>query len=104
MKKFILKEAPAGLYRFDLVGGNGQIILTSELYTTKEACKKGIESVVHNVEDIENFERKISKNGKFYFNLKDENGAIIGTSELYESEAARENGIYSVIKNALIID
>lgn len=102
MKKFIIKETPTGLYRFDLVAGNGQILLTSELYTTKEACKKGLESVVQNVLNIGNFERKTSKNGKFYFNLKAENGEIIGTSELYESEAARENGIYSVIKNALI--
>lgn len=102
MKKFIIKETPTGLYRFDLVAGNGQILLTSELYTTKEACKKGLESVVQNVLNIGNFERKTSKNGKFFFNLKAENGEIIGTSELYESEAARENGIYSVIKNASI--
>lgn len=34
------------------------------------------------------------------FNLKAGNGQIIGTSELYESEAARENGIESVKKNA----
>ena len=103
MKKFIIKQTTNG-YKFDLLASNGQIILTSELYTTKEACEKGIESVVHNVENIENFERKISKNGKFYFNLKAENGLIVGTSELYESEAARENGIYSVMKNALITE
>jgi uncharacterized protein YegP (UPF0339 family) len=34
------------------------------------------------------------------FNLKATNGQVIGTSELYESIAARENGIESVKKNA----
>ena len=34
------------------------------------------------------------------FNLKATNGQVIGTSELYESAAARENGIESVKKNA----
>ena len=37
---------------------------------------------------------------KPYFNLKAGNGQVIGTSELYESEAGRENGIESVKKNA----
>ena len=46
------------------------------------------------------YERKESTNGKPMFNLKAGNGQVIGTSELYESVAARENGIESVKKNA----
>jgi uncharacterized protein YegP (UPF0339 family) len=34
------------------------------------------------------------------FNLKATNGQVIGTCELYESVAARDNGIESVMKNA----
>ena len=34
------------------------------------------------------------------FNLKAGNGQVIGTSESYNSPAARENGISSVKKNA----
>ena len=34
------------------------------------------------------------------FNLKAGNGQVIGTSELYESEAGRDNGVESVKKNA----
>ncbi len=34
------------------------------------------------------------------FNLKAANHQVIGTSEQYESTAARENGIESVKKNA----
>ncbi|MCA1261463.1 YegP family protein [Nitratireductor aquimarinus] len=34
------------------------------------------------------------------FNLKASNGQVIGTSESYSSENARENGIQSVKNNA----
>ncbi|WP_374450959.1 YegP family protein [Cloacibacterium normanense] len=99
MGKFVIKTTATG-FKFDLKAGNGQVILTSEVYTTKEACLKGIESVKKNASDDSKYERKVSSNGKPMFNLKAGNGQIIGTSELYESEASRDNGIESVKKNA----
>ena len=39
-------------------------------------------------------------NPGFKFDLKAGNGEVIATSEVYESKAACENGIASVIKNA----
>ena len=60
----------------------------------------GIESVEKNAVDDSYFERKDAKSGTFMFNLKATNGQIIGTSESYESEKARDNGIESVKKNA----
>ena len=46
------------------------------------------------------FKKKTTSNGKYYFWLKAPNGQIIGTSNYYESEASRDNGILSVMKNA----
>lgn len=99
MGKFVMKTTATG-FKFDLKAGNGQVILSSEVYTTKAACENGVESVKKNAPDDAKYERKVSNNGKPMFNLKAGNGQIIGTSELYESEAARENGIESVKKNA----
>lgn len=99
MGKFVIKTTATGI-KFDLKAGNGQVILTSEVYTTKAACENGIESVKKNAPDDARYERKDSTSGKPMFNLKAGNGQIIGTSELYESEAARDNGIESVKKNA----
>ena len=48
----------------------------------------------------ERFESKVATNGKPYFVLKAGNHEVIGTSEMYESEAARDNGINSVKNNA----
>ncbi|SEA30310.1 hypothetical protein SAMN05192529_11326 [Arachidicoccus rhizosphaerae] len=100
MGKFVVKTGKDGQFRFNLKAGNGQIILTSEGYTTKPACQNGISSVKTNSQDDSRYERKTSTNGKPYFNLRAGNGQVIGNSELYESAAAMENGIESVKKNA----
>jgi len=41
-------------------------------------------------------EKKQAKNGHYYFVVKAYNGQIIVSSELYASEAARDNGIASL--------
>ena len=100
MGSFVISKRKNGEFQFVLKAGNGQVILASEGYTTKAACENGIESVRKNSQEDKRFERLESKNGKPYFNLKATNGQIIGNSEMYESVAARENGIASVAKNA----
>ncbi len=90
----------AGEYRFRLKAKNGQNILASEGYTTMDACKNGVESVKKNSQDEARFEKKETASGKFSFNLKTGNGQVIGTSQSYESEDGRDNGIQSVMKNA----
>lgn len=100
MGKFEISKRKNGEFQFNLKASNGQVILGSEGYTTKANCINGIESVKKNSQVDERFERKEAKNNKPYFNLKATNGQIIGTSEMYESVAGRDNGIESVKKNA----
>lgn len=100
MGKFVIKTAKNGQFYFNLKADNGQVILSSEQYTTKSACNNGISSVKENSKLDERFDSKQSTNGKYYFNLKARNGQIIGTSELYETSSGRDNGINSVKKNA----
>ena len=100
MGKFVISKRANGEFQFNLKAGNGQTILSSEGYTTKSSCENGISSVRTNSKDDSKFERKTSINGKSFFNLKATNGQNIGTSEMYESEAARDNGIASVKTNA----
>lgn len=100
MEKFVISKRSNGEFQFALKAGNGQAILASEGYGTKVNCTKGIESVRRNSQIAERFESKTSSNKKYYFNLKSSNGQIIGTSEMYESSAGRDNGIKSVTENA----
>lgn len=97
---FEIKTRTNGEYQFNLKATNGQVILSSEGYTTKVNCENGIESVRRNAQVESRFEKLVAKNNKYYFNLKATNGQVIGTSEMYETEAGRDNGIASVMKNA----
>jgi uncharacterized protein YegP (UPF0339 family) len=100
MGTFLVSKRKNDEFQFVLKAGNGQVILASEGYTTKAGCENGIESVRKNSQTGERFDKLEAKNGKPYFNLKATNGQIIGTSEMYESVSARDNGIESVKKNA----
>ncbi len=100
MGKFEISKRKNGEFQFNLKATNGQVILASEGYSTKASCENGIESVKKNSQDENKFDKKTSSNGKHYFNLKATNGQIIGTSEMYESAAGRDNGIASVRNNA----
>jgi uncharacterized protein YegP (UPF0339 family) len=99
MGKFVIKQTSSG-YRFNLKADNSQVILTSEIYTSKSGCQNGIDSVKANAKDDGNYERKTSSNDKYYFNLKAGNSQVVGTSEMYETTSGRENGIESVKSNA----
>ncbi len=98
--KFEIKKSTNDKHHFNLKAGNGQIILSSEMYETKAACENGIESVKKNAPDENRYERRESTKGDPYFVLKAANGQEIGRSEMYSSTAAMENGIESVKTNA----
>ena len=114
MGKFVIKQAKTG-YMFNLKAGNGEIIATSEVYTTLDACKNGVASVAKNapvaaLEDqtVEGFETQknpkfevyADKRGEFRFRLKATNGQIIATGEGYKAKASCLKGIESIRKNA----
>lgn len=114
MGKFVIKDAKNGV-KFDLKAGNGEIILTSEVYNSLTSCKNGIASVQKNapiaaLEDqtVEGFQTEknpkfevyTDKAGEFRFRLKARNGEIIGVGEGYKKKASCLNGIESIRKNA----
>ncbi|MBS3913629.1 MAG: YegP family protein [Bacteroidetes bacterium] len=100
MGKYIITKSSNGEYRFKLQASNGQTILVSEGYSSKQNCENAIDSVRKHAPDDANYDRKLSSNEKHFFNLKTANGEIIGTSEMYETAAGRDNGIESVKSNA----
>ncbi|MGK6349908.1 YegP family protein [Parapedobacter sp. DT-150] len=100
MGKFVISKRTNGEFQFNLKAGNGEVILASEGYAAKSSCEKGIESVRKNAADENRYERKESKNGKHFFNLKARNGQVVGSSEMYESTSGRDKGIESVKRNA----
>lgn len=114
MGKFAVKNAKSGIM-FNLKANNGEVIATSETYSSKDACLNGIESVRKNapiapiedqtvegftVEKNPKFEVYMDKAGEFRFRLKARNGENIARSEGYKAKASCLNGIDSVKRNA----
>lgn len=98
---FEMSKSSDGQFRFVLKAGNAETILTSELYKGKNSAENGIASVQANCSEDGRYERKTAASGKFHFNLKAANHQIIGSSQMYASEASRENGIASVKTNGV---
>ena len=95
-----LSKNDKGQFHFVLKAGNHEVILSSDQYESKAAAENGIASVQKNGGDAGKFACEVAKNGKFYFSLKAGNGQIIGSSQMYDSEAGRDKGIASVQANA----
>lgn len=98
--KFELNTSSNGKFFFNLKAGNGQVILSSEMYESKSAAQNGIASVKNNAGNDDRYDRRTSAKGDPYFVLKAGNGEPIGRSEMYSSAAAMENGVESVKTNA----
>lgn len=114
MGKFVIRQTATGT-KFDLKAGNGEVIATSEVYASKDACANGIESVRVNAplaaiedqtkesfatEKNPKFEIYTDKAGEFRFRLTAKNGQIIAISEGYKALQSCFNGVESVKKNA----
>ncbi len=96
---FELKVAKNGEFFFNLLAGNGQNILKSEMYSSKSAAMNGIASVQANCAEEGQYECKESSGGQPYFVLKAKNHQVIGQSQMYKSDDSCRNGIESCMEN-----
>jgi len=116
MGKYLIEINDKGSYYFNLLAGNNEPILHSQMYKARKGALKGIASITKNadiapVEDqtVEKivkernpkFQLYQGKDEKFYFRLVAGNGQAVGRSEGYNSKAAAKNGIESVKKNSV---
>ena len=113
MGEFVIRQTATG-FKFDLKAGNGEVIATSEVYASKAACLKGVQSVCkscngqiedHTIDPIvivkhPKIELFRDKSGQYRFRLKAGNAKVVATSEGYASKAGCEKGIESIRKNA----
>lgn len=114
MGKFVIRRTASGA-KFDLKAGNGEVVASSEVYSSLEACRRGVASVKRNAAaaGVENqtaagyvrekhpkFEVYTDKAGEYRFRLKEGNGQIIAVSEGYKTMAGCLNGVESVKENA----
>lgn len=104
--EFQVKTGKDNQFYFSLTAANGQVVISSQGYKSKDGCKTGIASVKKNATNKKHFDRIDSKDGKHYFVLKAGNSKVIGKSQMYTTKDSMENGIESVksnVKSAKII-
>jgi uncharacterized protein YegP (UPF0339 family) len=111
-KNFDQLTASNGEHYFNLVAQNGEIIGSSELYTTASSAKKAITSVTSLVAKAQRqraaeeggarFTTVKGADGKTYFNLRAKNGEIMLQSQGYSSKSKALDGIDSVRDNAKV--
>lgn len=97
--KFEIKKSDNGKFHFHLKAGNGQVVLTSQMYVAKKGAQEGISSIQKAATSDARFDRKKSVKDQPYFVVKSANGEVIATSQMYASPSAMENGVKSVKAN-----
>jgi len=80
-------------YIFELKAESGHTLLKSVPFSDKQSAIKTANDLSRFAKKSSSFERKTNHSGQFLFNFKNSNGLVIGSSQLYNSEAGMENGI-----------
>ncbi len=91
-----------GGYHFNLFAQNGQIVMSSEHYTTEAAAFNGAFAV----QDSATYTVLANASGGYYFNVTAENGQVVGTSQQYSTKAGAQAGAtaaQSLIKSISIL-
>lgn len=101
-------------FKFDLVAANGELLATSEVYSTLDSCKNGIVTVRKNAdaciedqtedkfESVKNpkYEMYKDRNEEYRFKLKSANGQIIMVSQGYSNKNDCLSAIEKIKKSA----
>ncbi len=112
MGKYVIKKTRTGFF-FNLEAVNGQVIGTSEVYSTKAGCKKGIASLqkiaISIIEDL-TIKNKVEvkapkyqvyqdRKKEYRYRLISSNGKIVFSGEGYSAMQACKQGVLSVQSN-----
>lgn len=108
--RYELRQAANGEWYFRLMARNGRVIGWSETYVSRSGAQRGIEAVVRNVGEYQDwlanrtgarFDVFRGNDGRYYFNLHAANGEIVLSSQGYRAEETAWNGTFSVAVNGI---
>ena len=97
---FEISKGNDGRFMFNLKAANQEVILTSQMYESKQSAQEGVSSVRENAVLSDRYEELVGNDGRPYFVLHAANKQVIGRSEMYSSPEAMRKGIQSVKTNA----
>ncbi|HEY4244605.1 MAG TPA: YegP family protein [Kofleriaceae bacterium] len=85
--RFDVEAGTTGQFHFDVYAKNGQVVLSSESYTTAAAAWNGAFAVEDAGQISTSYKLLQATNGKWYFTVNASNGQVVGTSQLYSTKS-----------------
>ena len=104
--KWIIEIKSAGEYMSKLLASNGEVMLSSEIYTTEDGARNGIATIIKGI-DGGKFVIYEDKNKNYYYKLKTSGNRFLCAGEIYKSEDQCLKAVESVkriAKDAVIVD
>ncbi len=98
---FEVKQNGLEEYSFNLKSANHKVILSSQIYDTRQRALSGVASVQQNASNDTRFNRMTTKGNEPYFVLRATNGEVIGKSEMYSNTSSMEDDIVRVKQNGV---
>lgn len=83
--KWIVELKREGEYMAALLASNGELMLSSEIYTTEDGARSGIATIIKGV-DGGKFVIYQDKNKNYYYKLKTSNNRLLCVGEIYKSK------------------
>ncbi|MEO8703347.1 MAG: DUF1508 domain-containing protein [Kofleriaceae bacterium] len=91
-------QGESGQFHFNFFAKNGQIVLSSESYTSQEAAFNGAFAVQTVGQNAAAYTVKQSESGSFFFTVKAENGQVVGISQQYTTKQSAQTGAAALQK------
>lgn len=83
--KWTVEIKSEGEFMSKLLASNGEVMLSSEIYTTEDGARNGINTIIKGV-DNGKFIIYQDKNNNYYYKLKTANNRILCVGEIYKSK------------------
>ncbi|MBR5191918.1 MAG: DUF1508 domain-containing protein [Clostridia bacterium] len=93
--KWVVEEKTTEEYIFKLLASNGEVMLTSEIYSTEEGARNGIATIIKNIE-LGKFVIYNDKNKKYYYKLKSAQNKLLCVGEIYQSQEQCNKAVETV--------
>ena len=99
--KWVIEKENDGEFVSKLLASNGEIMLTSEIYTTAEGAKGGVETIIRGIENGK-FIIYQNKNKNYYYKIKSQNNRLLCAGEIYKTKDGCLKAVESVKRIASI--
>ncbi len=93
--KWIIVKKKDNEYMSKLLASNGEVMLSSEIYSTADGAKSGVATIIKGVENG-NFIIYCDKSGAYYYKLKSASNKLLCAGEIYKTKDGCDKAVESV--------